>query len=90
MITVRDIFYLMAALLASPVVAARMLATGKRRTDWRGRFGHVGVLDVPASPGDGAAPRPADSAGRSAGHTAGEVSGAPVRRRRPCWSTVSA
>ena len=81
MITVRDIFYLMAALLASPVVAARMLATGKRRTDWRGRFGHVGVLDVPASPGDDAAPRPADSEGRSAGHTAGEVGEAPVRRR---------
>ena len=39
-----DIFYLMAALLASPVVAARMLATGKRRKDWRGRFGHVGEV----------------------------------------------
>ena len=46
-----DLFYLMAALLASPVVAAR-LARGKWRTDWRGRFGHVGVLDVPASPTD--------------------------------------
>ena len=39
-----DIFYLMAALLASPVLAARLLATGKWRTDWRGRFGHVGEV----------------------------------------------
>ena len=46
-----DLFYLIAALLASPVVAAR-LARGKWRTDWRGRFGHVEVLDVPASPTD--------------------------------------
>ncbi|MDE0074091.1 MAG: hypothetical protein OXR82_05330 [Gammaproteobacteria bacterium] len=76
-----DLFYLMAALLASPVVAARLLATGKRRTDWRGRFGHVGVLDVPSSPKDGAPPGPADSVDRSAGHAAGEVSGAPARRR---------
>ena len=76
-----DLFYLMAALLASPVVAARLLATGKRRTDWRGRFGHVGVLDVPSSPTDGAPPGPADSVDRSAGHAAGEVSGAPARRR---------
>ena len=76
-----DLFYLMAALLASPVVAARRLATGKRRTDWRGRFGHVGVLDVPSSPTDGAPPGPADSVDRSAGHAVGEVSGAPARRR---------
>lgn len=44
-----DIFYLMAALLAGPVVAARLFTTGKRRTDWRGRFGHVGeVSGAPA------------------------------------------
>ena len=49
-----DIFYLMAALLASPVVAARLFGTGKWRTDWRGRFGHVGVLDVQALPTDDA------------------------------------
>ena len=36
-----DILYLMALIAASPVVAARMLATGKSRTDWRGRLGHV-------------------------------------------------
>ncbi len=56
-----DIFYLMAALLASPVLAARLLGTGKWRTDWRSRFGHVGVLDGPASPMgrlDGAPARP--------------------------------
>jgi len=76
-----DLFYLMAALLASPVVAARLLATGKRRTDWRGRFGHVGVLDAPSSPTDAASLRPGDSADRSAGHAVGEVSGAPARRR---------
>lgn len=76
-----DIFYLMAALLASPVVGARLLATGKRRTDWRGRFGHVGVLDVPSSPADDAPHRPADRADRSAGHPAAEVREGPVRRR---------
>ena len=61
-----DLFYLMAALLASPVVAAR-LARGKWRTDWRGRFGHVGVLDAPASstdeaPGSVGSPDPAAAA----------------------------
>ena len=76
-----DLFYLMAALLASPVVAARLLATGKRRTDWRGHFGHVGVLDVPSSTTDAALPGPVDAADRSAGHAVGEVSGAPARRR---------
>ena len=40
-----DIFYLVTALLASPVVAVRLLSTGKWRTDWRGRFGHVGRRD---------------------------------------------
>lgn len=76
-----DLFYLMAALLASPVVAARLLATGKRRTDWRGRFGHVGVLDVPSSPTDAASPGPADSAARPASDALAEVSRAPARRR---------
>ena len=38
-----DIFYLVAALLASPVAVVRLLATGKWRTDWRARFGHVVV-----------------------------------------------
>ena len=75
-----DLFYLVAALLASPVVAAR-LARGKWRTDWRGRFGHVGAPDVQALPTDGAPRRPADSADRSAGHAAGDVSGTPARGR---------
>ena len=44
-----DIFYLAGVLLASPVLAARLLSTGKWRTDWSGRFGHVGSLDVPAA-----------------------------------------
>ena len=77
-----DLFYLMAALLASPVVAAR-LARGKWRTDWRGRFGHVGAPDVQALPTDDAPRRPVHSAGRSAGHTAGEVSAAPARPQPP-------
>ncbi len=77
-----DLFYLMAALLASPVVAAR-LARGKWRTDWRGRFGHVGAPDVQALPTDDAPRRPVHSAGRSAGHTAGEVSAAPARLQPP-------
>lgn len=75
-----DIFYLMAALLAGPVVAVRLFVDGKRRTDWRGRFGHVGVLDVASSPAD-ASPTPAHSGGRSASHKPEEVSGAPAGRR---------
>lgn len=56
-----DIFYLVAALLASPVVVARLLR-GKWRTDWRGRFGHVdAVADVPGR----AAHDPAGRAGRA-------------------------
>jgi 3-deoxy-D-manno-octulosonic-acid transferase len=57
-----DLFYLVAALAASPVLAARLLGTGKWRTDWRGRFGHVGALasDTPVSAGrpDRATARP--------------------------------
>ena len=40
-----DIFYLAGALLASPVLLARTLRTGKWRTDWKARFGHVAPLD---------------------------------------------
>ena len=36
-----DIFYLVAALLTSPVLVARLLRGGKWKTDWRGRFGQV-------------------------------------------------
>ena len=71
-----DIFYLMAALLASPVLAARLLGTGKWRTDWRGRFGHVGVLDGPASPMgrlDGAPARPRPPTVLVHGVSVGEV-----------------
>ena len=40
-----DIFYLTGALLASPVLLARTLRTGKWRTDWKARFGHLAPLD---------------------------------------------
>ena len=40
-----DIFYLTAALLAGPLLVVRRFARGKWRTDWKGRFGHVGALD---------------------------------------------
>ena len=40
-----DIFYLAGALLASPVLLARTLRTGKWRTDWKARFGHVAPQD---------------------------------------------
>ncbi len=53
-----DIFYLTGVLLASPILAARLLSTGKWRTDWRGRFGHVGSLDVPAAGPAPGAPLP--------------------------------
>jgi 3-deoxy-D-manno-octulosonic-acid transferase len=45
-----DLFYVGAALLASPVWGFNLLRTGKWRTDWRGRVGKR-----PALPGD---PRP--------------------------------
>ncbi len=67
-----DLFYLMAALLASPVVAAR-LARGKWRTDWRGRFGHVGAPDVQALPTDGAPARPRPPTVLVHGVSVGEV-----------------
>ncbi len=67
-----DLFYLMAALLASPVVAAR-LARGKWRTDWRGRFGHVGAPDVQALPTDGAPVRPQPPTVLVHGVSVGEV-----------------
>ena len=47
-----DIFYLIAGLLASPVMAARLLATGKWRTDWRGRFGHAVAPERVVPPAD--------------------------------------
>jgi 3-deoxy-D-manno-octulosonic-acid transferase len=36
-----DFAYLLAAIVASPIWLVRMIATGKIRTDWRGRFGGV-------------------------------------------------
>ena len=44
----RDLVYLSAAALTSPVWATSLLRTGKWRTDWRGRFGHTPSL--PPSP----------------------------------------
>lgn len=43
-----DLAYAATLLLGSPVLAYRMLRTGKWRTDWRGRMGHA---DVPAPDG---------------------------------------
>ena len=39
MLLVRDLVYLIGLLLASPWWIARLVGTGKWRTDWRGRFG---------------------------------------------------
>jgi len=41
MAIIRDIAYAIGGLLTSPVWGIAMLRTGKWRTDWRGRFGHV-------------------------------------------------
>ncbi len=67
-----DLFYLVAALLASPVVAAR-LARGKWRTDWRGRFGHVDAPNVQALPTDSAPARPQPPTVLVHGVSVGEV-----------------
>jgi len=45
-----DLLYLAGALAASPVWLARMIATGKIRTDWRARFGFGEPLPRPARP----------------------------------------
>jgi 3-deoxy-D-manno-octulosonic-acid transferase len=37
-----DVAYAVGAVLTSPVWGLSLLRTGKWRTDWRGRFGHVG------------------------------------------------
>ncbi len=68
-----DIVYLTAALLASPVVVARLLARGKWKTDWRGRFGHVRVLDAPASSGSDTPARPHPATVLVHGVSVGEV-----------------
>jgi 3-deoxy-D-manno-octulosonic-acid transferase len=38
-----DFFYLVAAVVLLPIWLPRMIATGKIRTDWRGRFGRVAL-----------------------------------------------
>lgn len=45
-----DIAYSVGALLTSPVWGLSMLRTGKWRTDWRGRFGHVQSPPLQAPP----------------------------------------
>ncbi|MEX0884822.1 MAG: glycosyltransferase N-terminal domain-containing protein [Phycisphaeraceae bacterium] len=37
----RDLAYAAAAVVSAPIWATRMLRTGKHRTDWAGRFGHI-------------------------------------------------
>ncbi len=41
---VRDLFYLLAALLTAPIWLFRMVRTGKLRTDWAGRLGRGPAL----------------------------------------------
>jgi 3-deoxy-D-manno-octulosonic-acid transferase len=43
-----DLFYVLGALVSSPVLAFGLLRTGKWRTDWKGRFGSMAPL--PADP----------------------------------------
>ena len=63
-----DIFYLTSTLLASPLLAARLLRGGKWRTDWRARFGHVPPLDAGPSGFPAATdPAPPDPPGAAAG-----------------------
>jgi 3-deoxy-D-manno-octulosonic-acid transferase len=45
-----DLAYAATLLLGSPVLAYRMLRTGKWRTDWRGRMGHADVPVPDARP----------------------------------------
>ncbi len=45
-----DMLYLLAAVATSPVWLTRMIRTGKIRTDWRGRFGHVQSLTKTNAP----------------------------------------
>ena len=47
---VTDLCYFVGAVLASPLWLARMIATGKIRTDWRARFGLGDVLPRSAAP----------------------------------------
>ena len=76
-----DLLYLVAALLTSPVLAARLLASGKWRTDWRERFGHVGELDVPSASTDDDPAGPARPPDPSAGPPPVGVGRAPADRR---------
>ena len=45
-----DAIYLVGLVLTSPVWLARMIRTGKIRTDWAGRFGRTGPIPVPQRP----------------------------------------
>ena len=45
-----DVLYLAAALLRAPVLLVNLFRTGKWRTDWRARFGHVGSLQPSNAP----------------------------------------
>jgi len=44
-----DLLYLIVALITSPLWLARLIRTGKIRTDWAGRFGRAGI--EPPGPG---------------------------------------
>lgn len=45
-----DAIYLVGLVLTSPVWLARMIRTGKIRTDWAGRFGRTGPIPAPQRP----------------------------------------
>ncbi len=86
-----DALYLTATALAAPVLAARLLVTGKWRTDWRGRFGHVGTLDALARPvadplrggGEEGLPGTQPAGGAAGPRGSAGALGSPVRRAVP-------
>ena len=45
-----NVVYLAAALLSAPVLIVNLVRTGKWRTNWRARFGHVGPVGASATP----------------------------------------
>ncbi len=50
MALLRDLLYLIFALLTAPIWGWRLLATGKWRTDWAGRFGRCAALPADGRP----------------------------------------
>ena len=57
MAILRDMLYGLGTVVTAPYWGYRMLRTGKWRTDWRGRFGHVTFLGAPSRQGGAQATR---------------------------------